>query len=69
MEIILEEVSGDDEDDADGEDGQVGSDHLRAVLNASPLLTEIQGLSGYETIKWFKAGAHHLTKKVVASTV
>ena len=54
MEIILEEVSGDDEDDADGEDGQVGSDHLRAVLNASPLLTEIQGLSDNETIKWFK---------------
>ena len=35
-----EEVAGDDEYEADAEDGHVGADHAQAVIHAPMLLTE-----------------------------
>ena len=39
VEVVPEEVSGDDEGEAHAQGGQVGADHLRAVLHAATLLT------------------------------
>ena len=46
VEVIPEEVAGDDEGEAHGEDGQVGPDHLHAVLDAATLLAEIPYITG-----------------------
>ena len=41
VEVVPEEVAGDEEGEAHAQDGQVGPDHLRAVLHAATLITAL----------------------------
>ena len=48
MEVVTEEVAGDDEGEAHAQNGQVGPDHLSAVLHAATLLTAFnKGINTY----------------------
>ena len=48
VEVVPEEVAGDEEGEAHAQDGQVGPDHLRAVLHAATLITAlIKGINTF----------------------
>ena len=46
VEVVPEEVAGDEEGEAHAQDDQVGPDHLRAVLHAATLITALIKLKG-----------------------